>query len=228
MTRVNPSTTSLLLASRSERRISFLLLLRTSGRHLYFLYITCISLLVLLLPDNQNIFTTENIFFLMVKRDVIFVGDKPDPSRVDEIENIIGRSKPDGGFWTSPYIPRHVSAFIQYERGGLIRNPKDSVWRLTVSNSAHILHIDSVEELEQQPCVVEDRTARDITTLDFETIFSEYDGLYIDGDVAHKKGLSDYYSLAGWDFETVLWNDLSQFTNIEKIGQVNELVSYVD
>lgn len=157
----------------------------------------------------------------------IFVGDKPRPSKIDPIENV-HRSKPKGGFWTCKYLDQeHYSEYIKYERGNLV-SPQQIIWKLDFSDKADVLYIDSVEKLEQQPAIETEGFTYKETFLDFEQLFSEYDGIYISEDVAYKKSWSDNYGLAGWDFETYLWKDLSSVTHISKLGSVGDLVSYVN
>lgn len=157
----------------------------------------------------------------------IFVGSKPKPSKIEPIEQLEDRSKPDtGGFWTSPYDPDYISEFIRYEQGNLVPATED-VWKLQMdTESANILYLDSVERLEQQPTVSPQMGRH--TYLDFETLFETYDAIYVDADLAHRKGLSTKYSLRGWDVTTYLWKDLSYVQKIEHLGVVKDLVSFVD
>jgi hypothetical protein len=160
----------------------------------------------------------------MIIGDQVFVGPEPDSEQIEPIENVTGRSKPRGGFWTCQYQPKHLSEFIKYERGGLVQ-PFQDVWRLEVDQTAEILYLESEDELKRQPSVT--GPSERYTYLDFETIFEEYDCVYVSGDLARSKSFSRDYSLRGWDFETYLWEDLSQFTSVEHVGTVEDLVSSV-
>jgi len=159
--------------------------------------------------------------------DLIFVGNRPQPSKINPIHHKEGYSKPEGGFWTSPYDPEYISAFIRYEQGALVQ-PTQNVWKIQMKDPRpeDILRLTTVEEIEQQP-IVWNRT-KTHSYLDFEKIFSTYDVIYVDEDLAHRKGLSSEYSLRGWDVETYLWKDLSYVTQIDCLGTIREVVPFVN
>lgn len=156
-------------------------------------------------------------------RDQIHIGTKPSHEKLNVISNRKASSKPSGGFWTSSYNTQYLSDFVQYERGSLVE-PNEEVWKISVSSSANVMVVDSSEKLEGIPSISDHHGK---TYIDFETLFEKYDGIHISRSVAHLNSFSDTYNLAGWDLDSVLWNDLSQFTQYEFLGTVSENVDFV-
>lgn len=150
----------------------------------------------------------------------IFVGrKKPKRKHLNPITNREASSKPRGGIWTSPVRESGYSPFETFEGGALIRDNTDA-WLLVPNSTQNLLEINNVEELEQLPSISNEHYLSKRTYIDFESVFSRgYDGLKIDGDVAHRKSFSNHYSLQGWDFESIIWNTLSWIDEIKHLGK---------
>lgn len=153
----------------------------------------------------------------------IFVGkQKPRPSLVNPIQNRESAPKPKGGIWTSPMRDSGYSAFEAYEGGSLVRNGTDA-WLLIPDGSENVIEIDTVEDLEQLPAVEEERLHKNRTYIDFEAVFaSGCDGLKVSSDVAHIKSFAADYNLSGWDFESIIWSNLSWIDEVEYLGSGKE------
>lgn len=155
--------------------------------------------------------------------DQIFVGrQKPDKKYLNPIRNRESSSKPRGGIWTSPARESGYSAFEAFEGGNLVRDNTEA-WLLVPNGTQNVLEISSVEQLEQLPSISNERLHSTRTYIDFESVFEKgYDGLKINGDVAHRKSFSNHYSLQGWDFESIIWKTLSWTDEIKYLGKGKE------
>lgn len=155
--------------------------------------------------------------------DQVFVGrNKPQKKYLNPVTNREHSSKPKGGIWTSPVRDSGYSAFEAFEGGTLINSDTDA-WLLIPNKNHNVLEVDSVEQLEELPSISNERLYSERTYIDFEEVFFRgYDGLKVSGDVTYKKSFSNYYSLQGWDFESIIWNTLSWVEEIKHLGEGEE------
>lgn len=146
---------------------------------------------------------------------------KPKPSLVQPIQNVKDSSKPKGGFWTSPMDEDNLSGFEKYENGALIK-PNAKAWKIIPKKGCSVKFITKKEDLQKLPEISYD-TYSPIIYIDFEKFFSQgYDGLFISGDVAHRKSFSNEYNLRGWDFDSILWSNLNWIDTIISIEETSE------
>lgn len=156
-------------------------------------------------------------------RPQVFVGkNRPAPSRLNPIQNVQNSSKPNSGFWTSPIRDSGFSAFEAFSDGSLVRNGT-TAWLLKPDETQNVLEVNTVEKLEELPSTSDEFRYNSTTYIDFEGVFSNgHDGLKIGGDVAHIKSFSGEYNLRGWDFDSILWENLSWVDKIEVLGNGEE------
>jgi hypothetical protein len=155
--------------------------------------------------------------------DQVFVGtNKPSISMLDPIQNRQSRSKPEGGFWTSPIRESGYSAFEAFDNGALVKDGSKS-WLLEPNGRENVLNIQNTTELEELPYIETEKLYNNEKYLDFESIFSMgYDGIKIESNVISAKKYSKNYNLYGWDFESVLWRNLDWIDNITLLGEGGE------
>lgn len=124
----------------------------------------------------------------------------------DKFNNVtnIGRNKPIGGLWCSPYTPNESSdsPWIEFCRTeefcsedelnrGIIINLKDNI---------NLLIIDKLNDLEKILEEYSINVCRYTSYLDFEKLSDKYDGVYLSDNGQWETRLSLY----GWDVESLL------------------------
>ena len=148
---------------------------------------------------------------------------RPDPSKIDPIENwspFGGASsglynKPYGGIWTSP-LGAEWSWSDWCERENWTRD-EDTQYRLSVEEGVSVYTIDSQQDLLN---LIEQHGRDDLMRagkyINFESAFEEYDGIHLTTAGQRETRHSREADLYGWDVECVLW-DGWYFTEVETL-----------
>jgi len=163
----------------------------------------------------------------------VWVGDeKPDPEKIEPLENREHFPKPKGGFWTSSLLG-DASAWINWmtsEDWYNCSNP--NAWLLTPEEDLKIYEINTRVDL------MEITTGRDeaefggislhpsdgfhlrygYNYVDFEKVFAEYDAIHLTEEGQYKTRHSTP-NLYGWDCETYLWDNW-HFTDVEHMYEL--------
>lgn len=116
-------------------------------------------------------------------------------------------TKPIGGFWGSPVDSQN--GWKEYVKRNDLHYGLDELFKFTLTDNAKILHINCAAQLDELPKLTPIIESI-YTTLDFEEIQKEYDGIELhlsdeiypeDADWSYK-GL--YYRLYCWDCDSIL------------------------
>lgn len=164
-------------------------------------------------------------------REFVYISKHDEPLSRDNFQPIFNseyfmeRGKPDGGLWSSTYIPQYDkdSPFISDWQNYLMTtsgkyspdNAPDTAYTFTVSEDANILYIDSLDKYNE--LLEQYRDDKFSNTLDYETLSKDYDGLYIDYQTASNNSFGDN-PLKNWMVETMLvfnpdiveWDDVKE------------------
>jgi len=144
----------------------------------------------------------------------LFAGERPDPDRLDPVENDDRFWKPRGGLWTSTYTPggEHLSSWVEWTVGEDFK-VADEFWLLEPLDSRVGVVRDQADlrELADEYAVHDHRLA-DLpifarSILDYERLAADFDALWIPAPWGHRFG--DDPGLGIWfstmDSECVLW-----------------------
>lgn len=150
--------------------------------------------------------------------------EEPSPDRIEEIGNWASYKglsvglycKPYGGMWTSP-VSSEWGWKDWCEREDWLCED-DETYRLTVADDVDVYTINTLDDLLE---LIDDHGRTDDILkqgryVDYESAFTEYDGIYVTEQGQQKTRLSPEANLYGWDVECVLWDDW-HFTNVEKV-----------
>ena len=137
------------------------------------------------------------------KQYVHYGSDKFEPSQVRPIKNIPYLPKPEGGVWFS-----RVGSEYGWKEWSINNNfnvdKLEISFNVEIFNTAKILTIDNVEQLESLPKVKNEidklpKIPMDMICLDFEKLSQIYDGV----EVLISNDQRLYWNLYGWDCDSL-------------------------
>lgn len=139
--------------------------------------------------------------------------DKFDINRFVKIKNKDLRNKPHGGLWSSPTKDVDVGWARWCIQEEFYTDKLDKYFDFKLKDSARVLRIEKIKDLEKLPRVNIYDGFDGLKTLntmnfdiDFEEIAKNYDAIlvYMYRDEESKGMKSMYYELYGWDVDTLL------------------------
>jgi hypothetical protein len=111
--------------------------------------------------------------------------------------------KPKGGLWTSPVNSEY--GWKDWCHSEQFRDcDKSNAFILQLKETAKVLIIDSLKDLENAPLVCVSHINYNQHFLDFETIAKNYDAIWLTENGQYSTRYSHPISLYGWDCESVL------------------------
>jgi hypothetical protein len=141
----------------------------------------------------------------------LFCGSKPEESKITLVKNRSMFPKPDGGLWTSTYIPPRMSSWIYWCKMADFRKySKGEFWKVSPQEDIRCATIDTLGDLR---ALEDSYTAEPIegfpkltlfSSLDFEKLSQDYDVIHLteNGEGETRYSMPGFY---GWDCESVLW-----------------------
>ena len=151
-------------------------------------------------------------------------GEKPEPQKMEPIQNQLYWNKPNGGLWTSTYQREtDDSDWLEWCK---VEQPDwipETRWLLYPKDGLRILRIDSLSDLKK--ALVDFRATRGpaflstrfFAILDFEKLSQEFDGMHLTRKGQAETRMTEP-SLYGWDCESTLWFRWC-FDRVEAIGK---------
>ena len=117
--------------------------------------------------------------------------------------------KPCGGIWTSPVTADY----------GWKQFCQDNEWyddlnayHLIPEDDVNVYTLDTVDDLSN---LIEEHGREGIDCIDFESAFTEYDGIYL-SDEGETNTRHSTPNLRGWDVASVVWDDW-HFEEVRKV-----------
>lgn len=116
-----------------------------------------------------------------------------------KITNEVPMSKPKGGLWASDINAKYGwKDWCKSEN--FAECNKENSFTLTLSDSANVLYIKSVKDLENLPKAQNKFGFTSWIVLDFEKLAESYDAI----EVNISSDYNLYYKLYGWDCDSIL------------------------
>ena len=124
---------------------------------------------------------------------------KFDKNMFTKIRNSVWRTKPEGGLWASDI--KAVRGWKDWCEEEQFRDCKeDDSFSFTLSDSAKVLYISSVDDLKSLPKVKSELGSVLWVLLDFEKLAKTYDAI----EVSISSDFDLYFELYGWDCDSIL------------------------